>query len=342
MTSPDYRVTADTWPCANGRPRASGVLRAENADFQVEEDLGFVLEGDGPHRWLWVEKDGANTDWAAGRLASVAGVKKRDVGFSGMKDRHAITRQWFSLPDLGEPVDWSRLESDGIRVLEEHLHRKKLKRGVHRANRFVITLRNVESPDDIPSRVETVREQGVPNYFGPQRFGRKGNNVIRALDGARGGIYLSAMRSYLFNAVAGERVSAGNWNKILPGELLQLDGSNSVFAADDDPALEQRLAEFDIHPTGPMWGDGDLKTSAEVATLEQAVAERYPELRAALERRGLKQERRSLRLPVRRLAAESLAPDCWRFEFSLPTGAFATSVLAEIINVRTPPGDQDA
>lgn len=341
MSNNDYRVSADEWPAAGGRPVATGRMRESNNDFIVEEVLGFALEGDGPHRWLWVEKSGANTDWAASRIARVADVKKRDVGFSGMKDRHAITRQWFSLPDPGSEVDWSKLERDGIRVLGEQLHRKKLKRGVHQANRFIITLRKVDNADEIDDRITFVRERGVPNYFGTQRFGGNGDNVVRALAGARGGIYLSAMRSYLFNAVLAERVRSDNWDSLLEGDVLQLDGSNSVFPADDDPALEQRLREFDIHPTGPMWGSGKLMSRGEAAALEVDVAARYPELREALESRGLRQKRRSLRLAVRDLEADREG-DTLRLAFSLETGAFATSVIAEILNVTTPAGDHDA
>ena len=341
MSNEEYRVTAETWPPAGGLPAGTACMRQSNEDFIVEETLGFELEGDGPHRWLWVEKTGANTDWAASRIARVAGVKKRDVGFSGMKDRHAVTRQWFSLPDPGGTIDWSQLEPDGIRVLEERRHRKKLKRGVHEANRFIITLREVSGATDIAERIALVRERGVPNYFGSQRFGRNGDNVVRGLAGARGGIYLSAMRSYLFNAVLAERVRGGNWDSLLDGDVLQLEGSNSVFPADADPSLQQRLRDFDIHPTGPLWGEGELMTREAAAALEVAVAARYPELRVALESRGLRQERRSLRLAVRGLDAQS-ENDTLRLSFTLPTGAFATSVIAEIINVTTPAGDQDA
>lgn len=341
MTEPAYRVSADQWPHAFGRPGAAGVLRSRNEDFRVEEVLGFALEGDGPHLWLWVEKSGANTDWTAGRIARLAGVKKRDVGFSGMKDRHAVTVQWFSLPLPDAEPDWTPLEADGIRVLEQVRHRKKLKRGVHAANRFVITLRDVTGADDVEQRLAAIRSRGVPNYFGEQRFGRNGDNVIRALDGARGGIYLSSMRSFLFNAVLGERTSHDNWDAMIPGEVLQLAGSRSFFPADDDPSLQERLAAFDIHPSGPMWGSGELPTRADARDLELQTAGRYPELRERLESAGLKHERRSLRLAVSELEAD-FSSDVLRLSFKLETGAFATSVLREIINYTMPAGDEHA
>lgn len=338
----DYSVNTTAYPHAHGMPAARGVLRADNADFQVEEVLGFALEGDGPHLWLWIEKSGVNTDWAAGQIARCAGVKKRDVGFSGMKDRHAITRQWFSLPAPAGEVDWGSLEASGIRVLESLRHRRKLKRGAHNANRFVITVRDATGLDGIDVRIDAIREQGVPNYFGAQRFGRNGDNVIRALDGARGGIYLSAMRSFLFNAVLAERVAAGTWNRLLPGEAVQLDGSRSFFAVDENPAIASRLQAFDIHPSGPMWGSGELPTRDDARDLELAVASRYPELCARLESAGLRQERRSLRLKVGNLECERDGNQL-RLEFELETGAFATTVLRELITTEEQPaGEQHA
>lgn len=334
MSDSDLVVRFADYPFAFGKPSLSGVLRSSPADFIVEERLGFAPDGDGPHVMLWIEKTGANTEWVARQLAKVVRCRPMDVGFSGMKDRHAVTRQWFSVPVPKEAVDWTALDIEGVRVLEAHAHRRKLRRGAHRANRFELTLRDVRGEDDLETRVPRVREQGVPNYFGPQRFGRDGDNAARAVDGARGGVYLSAARSFLFNAILAERVQRGDWNRLLPGESVQLDGSGSFFIANEiDETLQRRLQEFDIHPSAPLWGKGEVPSLGDAAALENGIAGSLPELRALLESAGLRQERRALRLPVRELELKRVDAATIIMAFELPPGAFATSVLRELINV---------
>ncbi|HEX6929751.1 MAG TPA: tRNA pseudouridine(13) synthase TruD [Gammaproteobacteria bacterium] len=342
MNDSRFIVRFADYPLVSGRPALAGVLRTRPADFFVEEQLGFAPDGDGPHRMLWIEKTGANTEWVARQLARLARCRPMDVGFSGMKDRHAVTRQWFSVPAPKEDIDWQAVDIDGVRVLEAHAHRRKLRRGAHRANRFVLTVRDVSGGDDLDARVAQVRAQGVPNYFGPQRFGREGDNVARAVDGARGGIYLSAARSFLFNAVLAGRVTRGDWNRLLPGEAVQLDGSGSFFIANDiDATLLRRLDEFDIHPGGPLWGKGDTPSLQDAAALENDIANGLPEIRELLEKSGMRQERRALRLGVRELTVERVNEQILVISFELSPGAFATSVLRELINV-TDRGESDA
>lgn len=343
MNDSRWLVDFDAYPYAFGRPSLSGVLRSAPTDFLVEERLGFAPDGDGPHRLLWIEKTGANTEWVARQLARCAGCRPMDVGFSGMKDRHAVTRQWFSVPEPRTSLDWRSLDIEGVEVLEVHAHRRKLRRGAHRANRFVLTLRGVHGDDDLETRIASVRGHGVPNWFGPQRFGREGDNVARAVDGARGGIYLSAARSYLFNAVLAERVRYGTWNCLLPGEAVQLEGSGSFFVADaEDGELERRLREFDIHPSGPLWGMGELPARGTARELEIAVADGMPEIAGLLAAAGMRHERRALRLAVRALEWSRPANDVLVLAFELAAGAFATSVLREFINFTSAEGESDA
>lgn len=338
MNETDYRVDLDTYPYAYGRPALTGRLRASPQDFRVEEILGFEPDGpdangNSPHLLLWVEKTGANTEWVARQFAKVAKCRPMDVGYCGMKDRHAVTLQWFSVPEPKSPVEWTALDVEGVRVLEVHAHRRKLRRGSHAANRFVLTLRDVQGEDDIGTRLSRVATEGVPNYFGQQRFGPRGDNVVRALDGARGGIYLSASRSFLFNSVLTQRIERGDWNQLLPGEAVQLEGSGSFFIIEDvDMELQRRLDEFDVHPSGPLWGKGELSTRNVAAELETTIAERMPEITQLLESVGMRQERRSLRLGVRNASVEKTANDTLVVAFELPSGAFATSVLRELIN----------
>lgn len=337
----DYTVDFDRYPYAFDRPASTGRLRVSPEDFEVEEVLGFSPDGEGPHQLLWVEKRGANTEWVAKQFARLAGCRAMDVGYSGMKDRHAVTRQWFSVPAPKQPLDWVAVDIEGVRVLEVHAHRRKLRRGAHQANRFVLTLRDIQDGADLEERCSHVARHGVPNYFGPQRFGPRGDNVARAVDGARGGIYLSAARSYLFNEVLAARLRDGSWNRLLPGEAVQLAGSGSFFVAEEiDDTLLRRLDEFDVNPSGPMWGSGELPCRGRASELETGVAHRCPQVTALLERAGMRQERRPLRLAVRDLTLARPETGILVIAFELPAGAFATSVLRELIN--TAQGDEHA
>ncbi len=336
----------DTLPFAHGGPAGRGILRAAPEDFMVEEVAGFEPDGEGQHMLLWVEKRGVNTDWLAGRLARFAGVKRRDVGYAGLKDRHAVTRQWFSVDLAGRDVpDWSALGIAGVTVLRAERHGRKLRRGALAGNRFRIILREVEAdPECLAVRLAMVRREGVPNYFGPQRFGRDGVNLEAAaamFEGRRvkdrhtRGLYLSAARAFLFNTVLARRVAAGNWQRHLPGDVMMLAGSRSHFRAEAaDPELDARLAAFDIHPSGPLWGRGDLPTRAAARDLEARLPADHPLFCHGLEQAGLDQERRPLRLPVPDLAWTH-DPDTrtLTLTFTLPAGAYATTVIREIIEI---------
>jgi len=332
---------SDPLPRALGGAPARGLLRVRAEDFRVDEIAGFEPSGHGEHAFLLVEKTGANTDWVARQLARAAGVAPLAVGYAGLKDRHAVTRQAYTvhLGNRAEP-DWSALAIDGVRVVSATRHARKLKRGAHRGNRFRIRLRAVAGGrDGIATRVADVATRGVPNYFGEQRFGRDAGNVElarRLFGGARlpreqRGIALSAARSQLFNAVLARRVADDSWDRALDGDVYMLDGTHSIFGPEPPgAALAERLARFDIHPTGPLWGEGALRSEGAVAGLEREVAAAYSDLAAGLEREGLAQERRALRLRPHGLAATWEADDVLVLEFALPAGAFATTVLREL------------
>lgn len=328
-------------PYAHGAPPATAVLRAEPADFRVEEILGFAPAGAGEHAFLLVEKTGANTEWVARQLAEAAGVAPAAVGFAGLKDRHAVTRQSFSVHLPGRPgPDWQALAIPGVAVLDVARHDRKLRRGAHRGNRFGIRLRQVNgAPEAIEARLQAILSDGVPNYFGEQRFGRDGGNRAlaealfagRRLPRAQRGFALSAARAELFNAVLAARVTVGNWNRALDGEVWMLDGTHALFGPEPlSEALAQRLAAFDIHPTGPMWGRGALRSEAAVRELEQNVAAEQAVLAGGLEKEGLAQERRALRLRVAELVTAWTAEGDLTLDFRLPQGAFATAVLREL------------
>jgi tRNA pseudouridine13 synthase len=318
-------------------------MRTLPEDFVVDEIDGFEASGDGEHLLLTIEKRGMNTAFAATRIAQWAGVPELAIGYAGLKDRHAVTRQRFSvhLPKRVAP-GLDTLDVDGLRVLYGTWHAKKLPRGALAGNRFELVLRDVQGDRGaIEARLEAIRARGVPNYFGEQRFGRDGGNVGNALAMFAGRRMrreqrthlLSAARSELFNRVLAARVGDGSWDAGLEGEAWMLDGSRSVFGPEPwSDALAARLAEFDIHPSGPLWGRGELRTTGAARTLEEDVLSDTTAhaLRAGLEGAGLKQERRSLRMRVAELRWNWLEDGALRLDFALQPGAYATTVLAEL------------
>jgi tRNA pseudouridine13 synthase len=332
-------------PYAHGGPPLSGVMRASAEDFEVDEELGFEPDGTGEHVFLRIEKRDANTEWVAQRLAQAAGVAPMNVGFSGLKDRHAVTRQTYSvqLPGRADP-DWHALDIEGVRVLGAMRHSRKLKRGVHKGNRFRIRLRELSGETDAAERVlASIREHGVPNYFGEQRFGRDGDNLRSAhalfagtrMGRSQRGFALSAARSYLFNRVLAQRVAEATWNQALDGDVWMLAGTHSIFGPQAfDADLQQRLVTFDIDPTGPLWGRGDLRSTCQVAVIEQEIADADVGFAAGLSAEDLRQERRSLRLRALDFGHEWEADGSLLLGFALPSGAFATSVIREICNTR--------
>ncbi len=322
-------------------------LRTRPEDFLVEELPAFAPDGEGEHLLLTVEKRGLNTVFVAQQLARWAGIPEMGVGYAGLKDRHAVTRQRFSvhLPKKQAP-DLAALQLEGLRVLESAWHRRKLPRGALAGNRFVLVLRELHGdPAAIEARLQAMRARGVPNRFGEQRFGRDGGNVEaaqamfagRRVGKAQRSLLLSAARSELFNRVLDARVAQGTWDAPLDGEVWMLDGSKSVFGPEPwSDALAGRLASFDIHPTGPLWGAGALRSTDAVRALEEAAlgGEDALALRAGLEKAGLKQERRALRVRPAGLAWRWPEPAALELAFELPPGSYATAVLQALGEVR--------
>lgn len=333
---------SDALPRAHGAAVLSARIRSTPDDFAVEEIDAFEPSGSGEHLLLTVEKRGMNTAFAAKRIAQWAGIPEMGVSYAGLKDRHAVTRQRFSvhLPKKIAP-DPALLESGELRVLGHAWHARKLPRGALAGNRFVLVLREVRGERDaVEQRLRAIASRGLPNYFGEQRFGRDGDNIGNALAMFAGRrirreqrtIFLSAARSQLFNQVLAARVIDGSWDQGLDGEVWVLDGSRSVFGPEAwNEALAERLATFDIHPSGPMWGAGALRTTGAACALEIAalVDPQSLALRAGLEAAGLKQERRALRLRPDAVEWEWLG-DGLCLRFSLPAGCYATTVLAEL------------
>lgn len=335
------------WPRALGEPTCHARIRANAEDFRVDEVLGFEPDGEGEHLMLHVRKRNRNTEQLARELARHAGIRARDVSYCGLKDRVAVTTQWFSLwlPGKADP-DWTAIENDDLRILSQARHRRKLPRGALKANRFVIVLRDVDGERAIlESRLTVIRQQGVPNYFGEQRFGRHGDNLNKALTMFEGrkvkdrhlrGLYFSAARSYLFNQVLAARVAEGNWNQVLPGEACMLSGSRSFFVVESvDAEIVSRLEVNDISPSAPLWGRGETPCVDQAREQELGAMTGDEAFRQGLEQAGMKQERRATRLQVADLQWGWLAGKTGlELSFELGAGAYATVVLRELIAVR--------
>jgi len=332
----------------NQNNQLSGIIRTYPYDFQVDEIPVFEPSGQGEHVFLHIKKTGENTEWVAGQLAKIAGVARRDVSYAGMKDRNAVTTQWFSVWMPGrEAPNWQADLPDSIEVLDENRHDRKLKRGTLKGNRFKITIRNfVGVEKELKASVNRIVEQGVPNYFGKQRFGRisadqeYGYNVQSAEQWFKGefkvknrqkrSIYLSAARSWIFNHMLSERVKDSTWNQAVQGDVFMLEGTKSVFNDTVDDEIIRRVDQQEIHPTGVLWGKGELLSQGHIAELENRVAKQFAILCNGLEKHGLKQERRALRLRVSDLNYTLEGSDVVCLNFSLPVGTYATSLLAEI------------
>ena len=316
----------DSLAYANGKTELSATLKQEFADFQVDEQLGFKPTGKGEHLYLRIEKTDQSTVDVAKRLSEVSGVHRSEIGYSGMKDRRAQTRQWFSIKlPPSRDGELAALESDSLHILESHRNLRKLKIGSHRTNHFRIVLRDCNgSPEEFEERLRQIERTGIPNYFGSQRFGRQLSNLtlVQAwmsaeLDPSAAAVnsqaipkqrfkrsmLFSAARSYLFNQLLSKRLQLGNWNRYVTGDVLNLDGTERCFPLQQglewDETLQQRLEQFDIHITGPLPGEIDSKDKyvsyGEAADIEDAVCKEFSTLMAGLKHFGLKAARRPLR-----------------------------------------------
>jgi tRNA pseudouridine13 synthase len=332
-----WRSLALDPPRALGAPPVRGRMRVEPGDFIVEELLGFEPAGEGPHVLLRVRKRGANTEWVARELARRAACRPFDVGYAGLKDRHAVTTQWFTVPRGKMPVEaWLDHAGEGYAVLEAHAHTRKLPRGALAGNRFELRIRDVVGDREaLAARLGDLADHGVPDYFGPQRFGRELSNLVRLHAGdlrTDRAFALSAARSLVFNAVLARRVQDGSWAQLEAGDVANLDGKGSVFAVDAlDEALAARAAGLDLHPTGPLWGQGEPRVTGRVAALEAAVREQFASVCQALESEGVAMARRPLRVAVRDLA-HAFEGDMLVLRLRLTAGSFATTVLREVLD----------
>ena len=330
---------------AYGKPLAKGSIKSAHDDFIVDEILGFEPGGEGEHLYLFIEKRGLNTEELVKQLALQVNCSIKDISYAGIKDRQAVTRQWLSIHCPGKNIpDAGSWAGSGWKVLFSKRHLKKLKKGTLSANAFQLVLRDIEQgTDDIEHRLLQIKQYGVPNYFGAQRFGYDGNNLVKAaqllFDGVKvknrflRGIYYSAARSYLFNLMLSERIRQHSWNKALHGDVMQLAGTNSLFALEIlDDLITERVSSFDISPAAPLWGLGAELSSGEALGVQKTALKDYQKWCEGLELHKLERSWRALILQVNELAWE------WKegnllLSFQLAAGSYATSVVRELMNL---------
>jgi len=329
-------------PYAYGGPAGTGIIRRHADDYIVDEIPLVEPAGEGEHVWLKIRKRHTNTDYVARQLQNLAGVRPVAVSYAGLKDRHALTTQWFSVHLPGEAPDWKTLESDELEILEVCRHARKLRRGTLKGNRFQIIVRDTDlEPGRLAELAALIQTGGVPNYFGGQRFGHDGQNLDKAMAMFEGkrvkrhqrSMYLSAVRSMIFNAVLARRVEQGSWNTLQQGDVCLRTGRRGFFPVETiDAELLERLEQGEIHPTGPLWGEGEAAVKASVEALEAEVARDYLAWCEGLEKARLEMDRRALRLVPEDFHCEQIDEGV-RLEFSLPAGCYATTVIRELLDV---------
>lgn len=347
---PEYRDVLPTLVLPYRTAPLAGIggrIRVHDEDFAVDEVPAYAATGEGDHVFVHIEKRGLTTPQAATVLARAAGVPVRDIGWAGMKDRHAVTRQWLSLPPPVRPEAIATFADGGVTVLAALRHRHKLRTGHLAGNRFALVVREVAA-DDAAARARAILDAlaaGAPNWYGEQRFGARGDNaavglaILRA--GGRGGgaprqkrLLVSAFQSYLFNQWLAERMVDGLAATVLGGDVLQKRGSGGIFTSSEPEVDQARLDAGELVITGPMFGaamrappDGSPAHRREARLLDalQLGPADFAPLGALATG-----TRRPATIAIGEPVVEVLASDAIRITFTLPAGAYATAVLREV------------
>jgi tRNA pseudouridine13 synthase len=334
------------WQYLLGKPISTAKFKSQLADFQVTEELGYPLTEDGEHLYLWVRKQGANTAFVAEQIAKQFRLPLRQVTYAGRKDKFSLAEQWFALHIPGKSLD--NLEDfnlEGVEILRAVRHNKKLRVGALQGNHFNIRLRDVTDKLELEERLTHVAEQGVPNYYGEQRFGNQNGNLLLGQRMSEGeeirnrnkrSMAISALRSWLFNEQISQRIQQGLFRTILAGDAMILSGSNSFFVVDEaEQGLDDRMAHGDILLSAGLFGKGEGLTCSASRDFEDSVFVDYSKICETLAQVGLKQERRAISLHPKNMQWEWLNEQDIQIGFSLPSGCFATSVLRELVDYST-------
>lgn len=327
---------------AYGKPSATGLFKDSSEDFRVDEILGFEPSGEGEHLFLHIEKKGLNTEELVKSVARLLEKSVKQISYAGLKDKNAITTQWLSIHCPGEEIpNANELQGPGWRVLQSQRNLRKLRIGALTGNRFKLIIREISDPSQVEARLLLIKQHGVPNYFGAQRFGYQGQNLIKAeemlfkkkriKDRFLKGLYYSTARSFLFNRILDVRVTHQNWNVALLGDVMQLNGTHSIFPYHvADETIPQRIVARDISPASVLWGRGKDLVILDALAFQQRGLQGFEPWGEMLEEQGVERAYRANVLHVNDLAWE------WQdhmltMHFTLPAGAYATSVLRELI-----------
>ncbi len=327
----------------HNKPETTGCLKAIPEHFQVMEQLTFEPKGEGEHFLVRIRKIGENTKYVANELAKACGVPSRDVSWAGLKDRHAITEQWFSVHLPGKPdpdLTTFVTNHEGVNaIIATTRHDKKLRPGDLISNTFTLTLTDLENVTFAIQRLEKIKMLGVPNYFGNQRFGKNGNNItaarewgqdkFRVKDKSKRSFYLSAARSYLFNQVVSARIQAERFHVPMQGDLL-IDSADNTHLV-DDLAQANNLLQDGWQISAPMTGDNALPTQADAQAYEQGIIDKEPDLLKIIRDNRMRHDRRAMLLMPQDMSWEQNAENTLVIRFTLPAGAFATAVMREVI-----------
>ncbi|EMM5417134.1 tRNA pseudouridine(13) synthase TruD [Citrobacter amalonaticus] len=329
----------------HGKPQGSGLLKASPEDFVVVEDLGFEPDGEGEHILVRILKNGCNTRFVADALAKFLKIHAREVSFAGQKDKHAVTEQWLCARVPGKDMpDLSAFLLEGCKVLEYARHKRKLRLGALKGNAFTLVLREVSHRDEVESRLQAINADGVPNYFGAQRFGIGGRNLQGALrwaqsdapvrDRNKRSFWLSAARSALFNQIVSERLKKTDFNQVVDGDALQLAGRGSWFVATQEERVElqRRVDEKELMVTASLPGSGEWGTQRDALAFEQSAIAEETALQSLLLREKVEASRRAMLLYPQQLSWNWWDDVTVELRFWLPAGSFATSVVRELIN----------
>ena len=338
-------IPFDALTYLHGKPQGTGQLKASPEDFLVVEDLGFEPDGEGEHILVRILKNGCNTRFVADALAKFLKIHAREVSFAGQKDKHAVTEQWLCARVPGNTMpDLSQFQLEGCQVLEYARHKRKLRLGALKGNQFTLVLREVSGRDDVETRLQAIAERGVPNYFGAQRFGIGGSNLLGALRWAESGapvrdrnkrsFWLSAARSALFNQIVSERLKKPDFNQVVDGDALQLAGRGSWFVASEEERaeLQARVDARELMITAALPGSGDWGTQRTALQFEQTVLAEETALQSLLLREKVEAARRAMLLYPQQLSWNWWDDVTVELRFWLPAGSFATSVVRELIN----------
>ncbi|NBO92639.1 MAG: tRNA pseudouridine(13) synthase TruD [Planctomycetia bacterium] len=321
-------------------PGTGGFIKTTPEDFEVEEIPAYEPSGEGDHLYLWVQKRGIGADYFVRQIAKRLGIPADDIGTAGLKDRHAVTRQWISVPS-GVEARLGALDGDGITLLKHARHVNKLKSGHLRGNRFRILIRDVVAPDALPYLLDRLQTFGIPNFYGPQRFGRDGETLQIGLELLHGKpvrvggflrrLGLSAVQSALFNRYVARRMADGLLRRVIAGDAMKKWPFGGIFNAVDLPAEQSRLESREIIPTGPMFGKKMFAVMDEAAERERANLDESgisPELFAS-QGKLLMGTRRYAFVYADELSGETI-PEGIRVTFTLPAGSYATVLVREL------------